>query len=61
MGMLVCLFGLLGALSLAAEGAPSPPKYDELYIEQKVDHFNFELQDTFLERFFLSGIAVRAI
>lgn len=55
MGTIVCLLWLLGALSLTAEGAPSPPKYDVLYIEQNVDHFNFELQDTFMERYFLSG------
>ena len=55
MGIIVCLLGLLGLFLLTAEGAPSPPKYDVLYIEQKVDHFNFELQDTFMERYFLSG------
>lgn len=56
MVIVVCLLGLLSLFSLTAEaGAPSPPKYDVLYIEQKVDHFNFELHDTFMERYFLSG------
>jgi dipeptidyl-peptidase-2 len=40
----------------AAHGAPSPPKYVELYTEQVVDHFNYELQDTFMERLFLSDV-----
>lgn len=45
----------IGALTVVVQGAPSPPKYQELYTEQVVDHFNYELQDTFMERFFLSG------
>ena len=34
---------------------PTPPKYKELYIEQEVDHFNYKVQDTYMERFLLSG------
>ena len=49
------LFATLGSLILLARAAPSPPKYVELYTEQVVDHFNYELQDTFMERYFLSG------
>ena len=43
------------SLILLVRAAPSPPKYAELYTEQMVDHFNYELQDTFMERYFLSG------
>jgi hypothetical protein len=50
---IVCLLALL-ALD-EAQGAPSPPKYVEMYTEQAVDHFNFEFHDTFLERYFLSS------
>ena len=55
---------LLSALSLlcfavaegrAWEGAPTPPNYKEFYIEQEVDHFNYEIQDTFMERYLLAG------
>ena len=55
---------LLSALSLlcfavaegrAWEGAPTPPNYKELYIEQEVDHFNYEIQHTFMERYLLAG------
>jgi len=54
---------VLLALSLlyfaVAEGraweAPSPPNYTELYIEQEVDHFNYEIQDTFMARYLLAG------
>ena len=52
---IACLAALFSSLMLMTQGAPSPPKYVELYLEQEVDHFNFELQDTFMERYFLSG------
>ena len=35
--------------------APTPPNYKELYIEQEVDHFNYEIQHTFMERYLLAG------
>lgn len=49
----VCLLALL--LLDGALGTSSPPKYVEKYTEQSVDHFNFEVHDTFLERYFLSS------
>jgi len=39
----------------AWEGAPTPPNYTELYIEQEVDHFSYEIQHTFMERYLLAG------
>lgn len=53
---IACLAALFSSLMLMTQGAPSPPKYVELYLEQEVDHFNFELQDTFMERYFLSDV-----
>ena len=50
---IVCWLALL--VFDVAEGAPSPPRYVEKYIEQAVDHFNYELHDTFSERYFLSS------
>ena len=53
------LLTLLFLTSLAGKGAawrdPSPPKYVEMYYEQQVDHFNYEVKDTFMERYLLSG------
>ena len=56
MAAIVYLFAALCCSFIPlVRAAPSPPKYVELYTEQVVDHFNYELQDTFMERFFLSG------
>ena len=52
---IVRLLVAISSLTLLVRAAPSPPKYVELYTEQMVDHFNYELQDTFMERYFLSG------
>lgn len=46
---------LVCSLMLQAQGAPTPPKYVERFIVQAVDHFNYELQDSFMERYLLSG------
>ena len=51
---IVCWLALL-VFTDVAQGAPSPPRYVEKYIEQAVDHFNYELHDTFSERYFLSS------
>ena len=32
-----------------------PPAYSEKYINQYVDHFNYEIEDTYNERYFVSG------
>ena len=55
--MMAFLLSLCGSLMvmMAHARAPSPPKYVEMYMEQAVDHFNYELQDTFMERYFLSS------
>ena len=57
--MAVALLTLLSLTLLASKvgawRAPSPPKYVELYFTQQVDHFNYEVPDTFLERYLLSG------
>lgn len=56
MAAIVYLFATLCCSFIPlVRAASSPPKYVELYTEQVVDHFNYELQDTFMERFFLSG------
>ncbi|CAI8053025.1 Lysosomal Pro-X carboxypeptidase [Geodia barretti] len=53
---IVRLLVAISSLTLLVRAAPSPPKYVELYTEQMVDHFNYELQDTFMERYFLSNV-----
>ena len=55
MARIVQCLTVFGSILLLARAVPTPPKYTELYIEQVVDHFNYELQDTFMERYFLSG------
>ena len=53
--MMALLATCTSAVLTAPQRAPSPPPHSELYTEQQVDHFNYELQDTFMERYFLSG------
>ena len=36
-----------------------PPPYREKYFEQQVDHFNYLVQDTYQERYLISGILER--
>ena len=55
MAGLVHMFVALGSLMALGTAAPSPPKYVELYTEQVVDHFGYQLKDTFMQRYFLSG------
>lgn len=36
-----------------------PPPYREKYFKQQVDHFNYLVQDTYQERYLISGILER--
>ena len=41
--------------SLVCVGALKPPPYFEQYLDQQVDHFNYEDESTYKERYLVSG------
>ena len=54
-GMPATMFVVLLAVVVAEVHGGTPPPYKEYYMQQTVDHFNYQNQDVFEERYLLVG------
>ena len=52
---LICFSVLASLVCVSALKLGRPPPYFEQYLDQQVDHFNYEDKSTYKERYLVSG------